>query len=87
MTNSQSAALSNRDAILKLLSDEENAKVSSAEDGQSLVTGQEYVDLERLDIGVQRAMLPSKTAMGSVLPRSSVLPDTWNKIVALLPHN
>ena len=44
-----------RDAILKLLSDEDNGRVSTAEAAPRLTEGAEYLDLERLDRGVQRA--------------------------------
>jgi hypothetical protein len=44
-----------RDSILNLLSDEENARVSTAEAAPRLAEGAEYLDLERLDRGVQRA--------------------------------
>ena len=74
-----------RDRILSLLSDEENAKVSSAEGGASLVQGDEYVDLENLGKGVQRAAstMP-KTKTGTLLPKSAVHGETWKKIVTQL---
>ena len=56
-----------RDSILKLLSDEENARVSTAEAGPRLSEGAEYLDLERLDRGVQRASATTpKATMGPI---------------------
>ena len=72
-----------RDRILSLLSDEENAKVSTAEGGASLSQGDEYIDLENLDKGVQRAgaTMP-KAQIGTLIPKSAVHVETWKKIVA-----
>jgi hypothetical protein len=44
-----------RDGILKLLSDEEVASVSTAEATSHLSNGDEYVDLDQLEQGVRRA--------------------------------
>ena len=74
-----------RESVLKLLSDDEVASVSTAETAGRLLDGEEYLDLERLDQGVQRAT-KSATAMGGVLPRRTVHKDTWSKILALLGH-
>jgi hypothetical protein len=74
-----------RDSILKLLSDEENAQVSTAEAASRLTEGAEYLDLEHLDQGVQRAKASTaKARMGHVLPRSAVSEETWRKILAQL---
>jgi len=43
-----------RDNVLKLLSDDEVASVSTAETAPRLLDGEEYLDLEHLDRGVQR---------------------------------
>lgn len=72
-----------RDRILKLLSDEEVARVSSAETAARLSDGDEYLDLEQLDQGVLRAGGVA-AKMGQVLPRKSVAGATWDKIVAQL---
>lgn len=72
-----------RDSILKLLSDDEVAKVSTAETADRLMAGDEYLDLEQLEQGVQRAG-GKATPMGRVLPRKAVHENTWNKILALL---
>jgi uncharacterized membrane protein len=77
------AVYENREAILKLLSDDEVARVSTAEGAPRLADGDEYVDLEQLSLGVRRA---SGTAapMGHVLPRKAVQEKTWNKILGQL---
>ena len=72
-----------RDGIMKLLSDEEVASVSTAETAVKLADGDEYVDLEQLDQGVRRAQ-SSPTPMGRVLPRKAVHQDTWAKILVEL---
>ena len=72
-----------RDSILKMLSEEEVDRVSTAETAVRLSDGDEYVDLEQLDRGVQRAS-GAKTDMGRVLPRKAVLDATWSKIVTEL---
>jgi hypothetical protein len=69
--------------VLKLLSDDEVAQVSTAETAARLLDGEEYLDLGRLAQGVQRATNVA-TAMGGVLPRRTVHKDTWSKILALL---
>ena len=45
-----------RDTILRLLSDDDIARVSTAETAASLAEGDEYVDLEAPDRGVQRVL-------------------------------
>jgi hypothetical protein len=84
MTDAKRAEQTARDAVLKLLSDEETARVSTAETASKLADGAEYVDLEQLDRGVQRARPGAGVTMGHILPRSAVSKETWNKIVAHL---
>lgn len=85
MSDAQRAAYVARDTILTLLSDEENAKVSNAEGAVKLAEAEEYIDLEHLDRGVQRAeAVTAKDTMGHILPRSAVSSETWNKILAQL---
>jgi hypothetical protein len=72
-----------RDSVLTLLSDDEVARVSTAESELRLWDGDEYVDLGRLNLGVLRAV-GMTTLMGRVLPRKSVRETTWTKILALL---
>jgi hypothetical protein len=83
MTDAKRAEVA-RDNILNVLSDEEVAKVSTAETASGLTEGAEYLDLEHLDQGVQRAKAATKTTMGHVLPRSAVSDETWSKILAQL---
>jgi hypothetical protein len=78
--NPQRAEYVTRDAVLKLLSDDEIASVSTSETAPRLWDGDEYVDLENLKRGVQKAgAVP--TVMGRVLPRKAVLEETWHNIV------
>ncbi len=72
-----------REHILKLLSDFEVAKVSTAETAPKLLEGEEFVDLEQLSSGVQCAD-GAGTPMGRVLPRKAVHEETWSKIVTQL---
>jgi hypothetical protein len=85
MTNSAKPAVYvTRDAILKLLSNEEIGRVSSAE-VDSRIVGSDYLDLEHLDRGVQNVYsVATKITMGNVLPRSAVNEETWSKILAQL---
>ncbi len=73
-----------RDTIMRLLSDEEIARVSTAETAIHLTDGDEYVDLEEPDQGVRRANGVATTPMGHVLPRKAVHERTWDQIVGLL---
>ena len=84
MKNDNRSQYITRDSILKLLSDDEIAKVTTAETAVRLTDGDEFIDLEQFNLGVQRA--PSnQTPMGRVLPKKSVHAGTWAKIVAQLP--
>jgi hypothetical protein len=74
----------NRDAILKLLSDEEIARVSTAETALNLIDGDEYVDLEEPERGVRKALGTGTAPMGHLLPRKAVAEKAWQEIVALL---
>jgi hypothetical protein len=73
-----------RDTILRLLSDDEVARVSTAETAARLAEGDEYVDLEAPDQGVRRVLGSEAVPMGHVLPKKSVREKTWRQIVALL---
>jgi hypothetical protein len=81
MEQSKRAQLVSRDAILALLSDEEAARVSSAEGRNDLRVGDEYIDLQHLDQGIQQAFGPTKHE-GNLLARTAVLATTWQKIQA-----
>ena len=73
-----------RDTILRLLSDDEVARVSSSEAANRLAEGDDYVDLEAPDEGVQRAIGNDGIPMGRVLPRKALHEKTWRQIEALL---
>jgi hypothetical protein len=75
-----------RDTLLKLLTDDEMARVSTAETASGLTAGQEYLDLEHLEQGVLVFNAASKVEMGHVLPRRDVGAPTWTKILAQLTH-
>ena len=80
MDNDNRPAYVTRDTILKLLSDDEVGRVSMAETAAHLAAGVEYLDLENLDQGVQRAG-SQMTPMGHVLPKSAVHAETWTRIL------
>jgi hypothetical protein len=86
MTEAKRAEHVTREAILELLSDEETARVSTAETAPGLKEGAEYLDLEHLDRGVQRAKAAGGVTMGHVLPRNAVSKDAWTKILTRLAH-
>jgi hypothetical protein len=83
MKNEKRSEYVTRESILKLLSDNENGSVATAETAAHLLDGDEYLDLEQLQHGVQRAP-GSALPMGQVLPRKAVHANTWGKILAQL---
>ncbi len=80
MPNDKRATYVTRDAILKLLSDDEVSAVSEAETAPKLSEGDEYVDLAQLDRGVRTAGADALN-MSRVLPKKSVQATTWSKIL------
>ena len=72
-----------RDRILKLMSDDEIARVSMAESAPRLEAGEAYLDLDSLEQGVQRSLGP-ETRMGCILPRKAVRERTWERILRVL---
>ena len=80
---SNKAELLTREAIMKLLSDEEVASVSTSETAPNLPDGTEYLDLEQLERGVQNAA-KGAVIMGHILPRKAVHDHTWTLIQAEL---
>ena len=84
MTTTERAGYVTRETILKLLSDAEIAKVSTAETTTGLAEGSEYIDLENLDKGVQRSRTGTKVPIGNALPRTAVSQETWDKLIAQL---
>jgi hypothetical protein len=72
-----------RDSVLKLLSEDERAGVSTAESAAPLPDGEEYLDLDHLERGVRRAPETAQpTAL--ILPRRAVHEKRWNRILAHL---
>jgi len=72
-----------RDSVSRLLSDDEVARVSTAETAADLSDGDEYLDLEHLDQGVRRAH-KGTSPMGRLLPRKAVSEETWSQVLAQL---
>jgi hypothetical protein len=80
MKSNMQSEIITRESVLKLLSDEEVAKVCTAEATTRLLDGEEYLDLEHLDLGVQQAEKTTQ-GMGGVLPRRTVHKETWSRIL------
>lgn len=72
-----------RDAILDLLSNEEVADVATDASARKLRAGDEYVDLEHVELGVRQAS-GLATPPGYVLARTAVSDVTWRRIVTTL---
>ena len=70
-----------RDALLKLLSDDEVSRVAQLEGASGLPDGEEYIDLVRPERGILIAQPDTALDMAHVLPRSAVLEPTWLKLV------
>ncbi|MDP2270437.1 MAG: hypothetical protein Q8N23_24210 [Archangium sp.] len=70
-----------RERVLELLSDDEVARVCTAEATAQLAEGEEYLDLAHLELGVRRG---GATPMTRVLPRQAIDATTWARIVAQL---
>lgn len=87
MNMSARTLLETREAILKLMSDDEIAAVSTAEAAPSLVGGDEFIDLEKLDLGIQRAAMTGNVIAKHVLPRSAVSAVTWGRIANVLARS
>ncbi len=73
-----------RDTILAFLSDQEIAEVTRAESETTLAPGEEYLDLDRLEEGVRSASSSRPIPMKRVLPKKSVRPLTWQKLMTQL---
>jgi hypothetical protein len=72
-----------RDDVFKLLSEGEVASVDTANAKTQLGNGDEYLDLEQLRQGVQRAKL-GVTRMGHLLPRKGIYEDAWRRVLRQL---
>ena len=84
MKTDKRASYMTRGMILKTLSDAEIASVSTAETAERLGLGDEYLDLMRLQNGVQKACTTTTAPMGRVLPRKALQDATWSKILSKL---
>lgn len=73
-----------RDQVMKLLSDQEIASVSTVEAQSRLSRGDAYLDLEHLELGVRRQGHEPVTPMAQVLAKKAVRPETWAAIQVLL---
>jgi hypothetical protein len=80
MRNDQRNKYLTRNGILKMLSDEEVARVSAAETKERLMDGEVYVDLTRLEQGVRRAR-GETTPTRPVLPKKAIEEKTWKSIL------
>lgn len=82
MNNEKRSEYFTRDGLLKLLSDDEIARVTTTEEAASLAAGDEYIDLELLDQGVRTASKETESIpMGRVIARKAVQSGTWSDIV------
>jgi hypothetical protein len=68
---------------LELLERGEFGGASVTETEARLAKGDEYLDLEQLHVGVQRAQ-SSALPFRHILPRKAVHEDTWRKILRQL---
>ncbi len=66
--------------LLQLLSDEEAARVAPAETSW-LHEGDEYVDLDAVQHGVQRARGTSGRRRHRILARRAIRQETWERVV------
>ena len=83
MSNEAKIEYLTRERVMKTLSDEEVASVSTAEASAHLSNGDAYVDLDELEKGVMHAK-GNTPPMGRVLPKKAVHEETWNKIIGQL---
>lgn len=72
-----------RDAVIKILWEDPIARVRCHEVPLRLKKGDEYLDLQHLDAGVQRVLGPMSPT-GGELPRSAVTEATWKRLLACL---
>jgi hypothetical protein len=72
-----------RDQIMAILWDDPIATVRGTDLPARLARGEEYLDLQHLETGVQRAAR-SMTPTGGELSRNAVRPGTWDRLMAHL---
>lgn len=73
----------NREAILETLWRDPIARVLGHDVPTRLQPGEEYLDLQRLEAGVQHAA-GTMSPTGGELSRKAVQPATWDKLLASL---
>lgn len=83
MTTAAPSESPTRDHIVQLLSHSEFASVGSDETKAQLRNGDEYLDLDQLDQGVQRARA-ANAPTGSILLRKAIYEDTWRRVLRQL---
>ncbi len=76
--------MATKQEILDLLDDNEVAKVARSEEELDLSDGEEYVDLDHLDRGVQRVRGTTRASIHTILPKSMVSERTWQQIQTTL---
>jgi hypothetical protein len=81
--DSQLNSDTNRNAILKVLWNDDIAGFGRAKIPARLQQGDEFIDLQLLGKGVQHALRVTAPT-GGVLPRKAVQANTWLQIVARL---
>jgi hypothetical protein len=81
--NNQRNSDTNRNAILKVLWNDDIADIDRAKIPARLQRGDEFIDLQLLGKGVQHALRVTAPT-GGVLPRKAVHASTWLQIVARL---
>ncbi len=84
MMNASSTDYATKDRILNLLTDEETAKVSNNETATALIAGDEYLDLARIDLGIQQANSTASVRANEIIPRGAVSAATWTKTNAAI---
>ena len=72
-----------RDSVLRLLSEDEVARVSAEGGVARLADGDEYIDMATPENGVRCVHGALQRTMGQVLPRSTVSVETWGAFVRL----
>ncbi len=78
------ATMATKQEILDLLDDNEVARVARAEEEVDLADGDEYVDLDHLDDGIQHVKGRTRKSIHSILPKSMVSEKTWQQIQSTL---
>lgn len=69
----------NRESVLKLLSNDEVARLST-EGIPPLADGDDYIDFAAPENGVRTVHKAMQLTAGQVLPRTAVSAETWAKI-------